>query len=181
MTDLTPIWILLGIVALWLLASMVLTHRHIKVQGTLPMSKIAIGIFIVLATLVILLRYGPSTMNLLLILANAAVGALSLCLKHGLGDRGVYMNGRLLKYEKMQYYHIELTDSFGTKIRFNSFSKDFALTFPEDKVELVKAYMVKNDVTPFELYQAKAQADMKKRNEQKAKTKMRSKEKSKKK
>ena len=179
--SLTPIWILLGIVAIWLLASMVLTHRHIKVHGDVAMKKIAIAIFVVLSALVIIFRYGPSTMNLLLILAIAALGALSLCLKHGLGDRGVYMNGRLLKYEKMQYYHIELTDSFGTKIRFNSISKDFSLTFPEDKVELVKAYMVKYDVTPFELYQAKVQADMKKRNEQKAKTKMRSKEKSKKK
>lgn len=181
MTDLTPIWILLGIVAIWLLASMALTHRHIKVYGDVAMKKIAIGIFVVLSALVIIFRYGATTMNLLLILASAAVGALSLCLKHGLGEKGVYMNGRLLKYEKMNYYHIELTDSFGTKIRFNSLSKDFSLTFPTDKVELVKAYMTKYDVTPFELYQAKVQADMKKRNEQKAKTKMRSKEKSKKK
>ena len=181
MISMTPIWILVGIVTVWLLISMALTHRHIKVAGDVAMKKIAIGIFVLVSAVVILVRYGFTVPNLLLVLATAAVGALSLCLKHGLGDKGVYMNGRLLKYEKMAYYHIELTDSFGTKIRFNSLSKDFALTFPPEKVEVVKAYMVKYDVTPFELYQAKTQAEMKKRNEQKAKTKMRSKEKSKRK
>ena len=69
--SLTPIWILLGIVAIWLLASMVLTHRHIKVHGDVAMKKIAIAIFVVLSALVIIFRYGPSTMNLLLILAIA--------------------------------------------------------------------------------------------------------------
>ena len=176
--SLTPIWILVAIVTIWLLSSMALTHRHIKVHGDVAMKKIAISIFVVMSAVVILFRYGFTVPNLLLVLAMAAVGALSLCLKHGLGDKGVYMNGRLLKYEKMAYYHIELTDSFGTKIRFNSLAKDISLTFPEDKVELVKAYMVKYDVTPFELYQAKTQAEIQKRNE--TKTKMRSKEKSKK-
>ena len=179
MTSLTPIWILVGIVAIWLLASMAVSHRHIKVHGDVAMKKIAVAIFIVLSALVIIFRYGPSTTNLLLILAMAAVGVLSLCLKHGLGDKGVYMNGRLLKYEKMNYYHIEFTDSFGTKIRFNSLAKDFSLTFPTDKVEVVKAYMTKYDVTPFELYQVQMQSQIKQRNE--TKTKLRSKAKAKRK
>ena len=148
---------MLAIVAvyLWELYALIFVNRTVKVPGQVPYrvpvmtgaSLIFIGVY--------MYRWGVTQENIICAVMFLVAVGVFLFVRSGLTEHGVASNGRVMTYDKIQYYTVETgTNAGNVRIRFHGQRRETVLLFPEDQTSLVEAYMYRGEVPTLEGYRA---------------------------
>ncbi len=150
-TDLLLLLALGGFI-IWELAGLLSCRGKIKLPGKVFGRIISMILFMILVFVAAMRSQGDPTVRLIIFGGILLSGVLSLLLKAGLGDNGLYFNGSFIPYVKMKYYNIERENEKTFSFRMDAGRRDYVLEFPADQRELAIAYMIKGKVPDFQAY-----------------------------
>ncbi|MBQ9534923.1 MAG: hypothetical protein IJU78_03670 [Clostridia bacterium] len=144
-----------GLLLVWQLAGLIATGRNVRVAGKMPGQ---LASFILFAALVAVAIYrNRSRMNTTLWIAFGAmplVLVIFALMKNGLGDSFVYYRGKRYGYDQIEYYHVEREEGGSFILRLHTRRRDIVLQYPDEKKELVMAYLEKFHIMSFDAHKA---------------------------
>lgn len=131
---------------IWEVQAIIKTHGKIQLQGKVYGRAISMGILVVLGGVAMWRRWSELGRLWPILVALVGCTALYMTMKAGFGDQGMYFNGKLVKYPKINHYNIERETETGFSLRINTGNKDYVLDFSADQSEAVLAYLGKGQV-----------------------------------
>lgn len=133
----------------WLIISSlrsIIVGREIVIKGKI-FGKVLVSI-VLFGAIAFGLWYNRDYFQYLSLLTIATAIAFLLYTRSsaGLNDEGLIYNGKLIPYERMEFFTYEFEDSDPFCIRFNNGVKDYSVYFKKNQEEQVKAYLANSGV-----------------------------------
>ena len=145
----------LGGFIIWSLVGIISSRGRIKLRGKLFGRIASISIFAGLMAFAIY-RQRDALVSVWVIFAFLIVAfVLFLFMKVGLGDNGIFFNGKFVAYDKIKSYSVERETETNFSLRLDVGRKEYVMEFKQDERELVMGYMAKGKVPDVKVLRGK--------------------------
>lgn len=125
--------------------------RRIEIEGRLPGRIVGTAVVFLIAAAIILIKRGWENTELLYMLGAMFVAVSVFCfVKSGIGPAGIYINGKLISFSKMDYFSFESEMKDLYRVRIHTPLKDTALYFKQSDKEAIREYFALAKVPDFD-------------------------------
>lgn len=126
-------------------------NRRIEITGCLPGRIAGTAIVFAVAAVLVIWRKGGADKELYYMIGAMLLTVVVFCfLKSGIGPHGVYINGKVMPFAKMEYFAFEAEMKDLIRVRVHTALKDTALYFKISDKEAVREYFQLAKVPDFD-------------------------------
>ena len=169
MTPMLLFYILCGAMFVWVLNALIFYNKKVDMIAEVPQKNVgAMAIAAVLA-LIVFIRF-PDDPGKFIVIGGLALDLLLYSfIKSGVGEQGIYTNGRFVPFLSMKYYGFEKGyDETKLRMRFRGRRSEYALLFDPKFQKQIVDIMEKNEVDSWDKYKDIRRAEINRKRNQKA-------------
>lgn len=138
--------LVIGGFIIWEIIGLLTARGKILLEGKIYGRVISMGLFALLVALAVWRQWEYISSSWILFVGIVISFALFMLMKAGFGEKGFYINGRFVPFEKIRYYDIERETEEGFCLRINAGYKEYTINYTTQQRELVMAYLIKGKV-----------------------------------
>ena len=129
--------IIFGAFALYYLFCAIRYNKKVRFVSKQPGRFVIAGILVAVIAVILYVRNGAKVDNLYMIGGVILMVAAYFCMKNGIGEEGVYSNGKFTQARSISFYAIEYEHNGRLGIRINTRLRDFVFNFPLEQKDAI--------------------------------------------